>query len=1238
MNTRNVAGCLGAVAGVLEGGKQEIRVKRRRVMTRTVSLSFAVLVAVGGGPTAGLASDTDAAGFCACTSCGAWVYEVALDGWFWHTFIGMRRCCTGNVCVGCCGAPGPNCCIIRAASESQHVQVENGPASCDGQSYYVDAWGTPGDAGSGTCQRFDVYPIPGGFFGPGSDPFSGDNSPPGDPVCFRGVELGPTEFGEYEKADTLIKRYGDPFDEGDPPSQTTSTVTIKIVALSLASENAITVTYNGGQNPELWDVTVDLSDVPAPQGTLTATKTYSNGGRFTNVLHIRPRLTFTKVGSDPTETRVFDTGLEGWPHGTLESAAPVPWVHNVSAFSPGIVAVIGDPCSAFHGGLGCSLDADCDGDGIADADEIATGAAEDCNVNCIPDKCDVRSSLECPDGSCTGAGCSADCNENCIPDECELGACCDADYFDGNNCRDNVTPCDCDPVDDQWAQGAKCEDDPFDSPCKNLCCDTADTCTNRTRVDCEDGGGVWEPGTVCEREPADYCRFFHTCGVSDGDCFSEQPFGDTGCEDPACCDLVCSINGFCCDDQWDGSCVWLALDKCVGSCCYPATQQCKDGLNRPDCLAGAGIFQGVGTECATGSCPAINALIIGNSDYSQACEPDLPEVVGDILNKQNPLENAGWTTVITSNQTKAQMMASVNNRRGDPRYIVWYSGYANTGNNGALLGIDCDDMTAGELMSALKDTADNTLVILDSCASGAFADEANALVEGPSTSNGLGFITATTGSECAKGGEQKSFFTGCFVEGLSGPADDPANGGNGDGVITVAEAAAYAVDDPDDPNDHACTNETQHPTWDGEHGDWVIGREAGIFLDRPETEEDAYPENPITDPTGAWHELWPKFSSDWNCVERVDNGTGELDTSDILIMERKDTGHRQPYHVDNVTVTITATSLIEGTGYFDFTGGGNAGLSDPFLAPWHEVHPRHSRMYNVVSWNDNDSDLLLSDLDSIQIEDKDKPGEYSWYDIDRVSWDVELVPVGLARNLCDPDGRNAGCWAGCLAEACDEGDELCESPVTGIDSRLREESNFLPVHLALVQAGMKLNGFQEAVHEVLIKQSPGPKKILKVANVEDAIKAILDDYEKQGPGHVTIFGHGSAGHFKVGEDDLADAQVQDSFTKLLKGKIKALTLYACEVSKGPEGQAFLKKLTKGLHCPVHTWTGKVYAFPNNWPDGTAVPDHLANRFFIADDAEKKEIPAVTEWGVVVLGLLVLTAGTIVVMRRRVAPV
>lgn len=59
---------------------------------------------------------------------------------------------------------------------------------------------------------------------------------------------------------------------------------------------------------------------------------------------------------------------------------------------------------------------DCNGNGIGDDMDIATGTSMDCNTNGVPDECDIAD------------GTSQDCQSNSIPDECEMA---------GNDCNAN---------------------------------------------------------------------------------------------------------------------------------------------------------------------------------------------------------------------------------------------------------------------------------------------------------------------------------------------------------------------------------------------------------------------------------------------------------------------------------------------------------------------------------------------------------------------------------------------------------------------------------------------------------------------------------------------------------------------------------------------------------------------------------------------------------------------------------
>ncbi|MCA9286587.1 MAG: hypothetical protein KDA22_15285 [Phycisphaerales bacterium] len=92
----------------------------------------------------------------------------------------------------------------------------------------------------------------------------------------------------------------------------------------------------------------------------------------------------------------------------------------------------------------------------------------------------------------------------------------------------------------------------------------------------------------------------------DGDCCEAN--GTPGCEDEACCTLVCGIDAFCCDTAWDSLCASEAEATCdlcapaVGACCF-SDGSCKDGVDEPACLFElGGVYQGDGTTCDSVNC------------------------------------------------------------------------------------------------------------------------------------------------------------------------------------------------------------------------------------------------------------------------------------------------------------------------------------------------------------------------------------------------------------------------------------------------------------------------------------------------------------------------------------------------------------------------------------------------------------------------------------------------------------
>ena len=81
-------------------------------------------------------------------------------------------------------------------------------------------------------------------------------------------------------------------------------------------------------------------------------------------------------------------------------------------------------------------------------------------------------------------------------------------------------------------------------PCDGVDCNDNDDCT----IDyCLDG--------VCYHQKIDGC--FPGCGApGSGDC--DEANGSPGCTDIACCSFVCDIDPYCCDTEWDGTCVTIA--------------------------------------------------------------------------------------------------------------------------------------------------------------------------------------------------------------------------------------------------------------------------------------------------------------------------------------------------------------------------------------------------------------------------------------------------------------------------------------------------------------------------------------------------------------------------------------------------------------------------------------------------------------------------------------------------------
>jgi len=235
--------------------------------------------------------------------------------------------CSDPACQAIVCAVDPFCCSVEWDGLCADAAI--GLCDCGGpvQGSHVQ-FGTP-----------EIPPIPADFFGPGSDPFVGE-------ICLKGEPLGATPFGTFEVADTLILRAADPFDSCDFPAPASALIPIEIVALNLVSIEPITVTFNGGQSPQLWDVQVNLSQLgPQQQGFMDVQKTHDNGGVFFSDLPVIPQFVFTQTGN-PGNVIILD--LFGLPPIQLNNGkSPTDWVHDVKL---GTLAPEGPP-SCFNPGI-----------------------------------------------------------------------------------------------------------------------------------------------------------------------------------------------------------------------------------------------------------------------------------------------------------------------------------------------------------------------------------------------------------------------------------------------------------------------------------------------------------------------------------------------------------------------------------------------------------------------------------------------------------------------------------------------------------------------------------------------------------------------------------------------------------------------------------------------------------------------------------------------------------------------
>jgi hypothetical protein len=381
----------------------------------------------------------------------------------------------------------------------------------------VDLWTTPDSTSYDS--NFTFNPIPADFFGPGSDPFDGA-------VALKGKPLVTSPGGSLGATDAIVERLDTAY---LPAVGVFAQVDIKIVALSLVSSSPITVTYDGGQNPEDWDVEVCLSSTHAQDtGWMGMMRECCRGGWFTSTLPVLPKFTFVRVSDDAI--RVLDLGAEGYPSlsftigqpddGYWASYVPAPFSLESSSGSESVdhdcdgsnfVPVA--PSSNFWPGMRlipCDPDSSGPGAGKSLTREQAALAAHGVlppqrdtvdheGACCLPDNTCV---LTTPEICANNGGDYQGDGFQCFPyDPCQVtGACCD---LATGGCRD-TTLAECNRLHEEY-QGDHTTCDPDPCPREGACCitevigeDTVTRCVILSESDCNSQLGHYKGnGTEC---------------------------------------------------------------------------------------------------------------------------------------------------------------------------------------------------------------------------------------------------------------------------------------------------------------------------------------------------------------------------------------------------------------------------------------------------------------------------------------------------------------------------------------------------------------------------------------------------------------------------------------------------------------------------------------------------------------------------------------------------------------------
>jgi hypothetical protein len=161
----------------------------------------------------------------------------------------------------------------------------------------------------------------------------------------------------------------------------------------------------------------------------------------------------------------------------------------------------------------------------------------------------------------------------------------------------------------------------------------------------------------------------------------------------------------------------------------------------------------------------------------------------------------------------------------------------------------------------------------------------------------------------------------------------------------------------------------------------------------------------------------------------------------------------------------------------------------------------------------------------------------------------------------------------------------------------------------------------------------------RVGDVSAIINNVDNEFKRRGNRavDVVIGARGAPGSFTIGGQVVGgDNKNEQDLIKGLQGKIKSLWIISCRVAQDNVGVAFLQRLAQGLAV------GAKQPVAVAGPTGDLFADAVKNQLLCSpknctyETKAKEAVPSLTDWGLIVLGLLL--AGSLAFMiRRRLAP-